>query len=105
MKIIHHKGYAPEECARFKDVIYGNILQSVRVLIEAMSTLGISFSNPGNSDRAERFTRIPEQQIILNAGSIITPELGKDIKQLWADQGVQEAYRRRSEYQLNDSAA
>lgn len=107
MKIIHHKGYTPEECLRFKDVIYGNTLQSIRVLIEAMSSLNppVQFANSSNIDRAEKFTRIPEQQIILNAGSIISPEVGKDIKMLWSDAGIQQVYNRRSEFQLNDSAA
>jgi len=35
--------------------------------------------------------------------SRISPEFGKEIAQLWKDPGIQKAYDRRSEYQLNDS--
>ena len=33
-----------------------------------------------------------------------TPDLVSAIKAIWADKGTQEAYVRRSEFQLNDSA-
>ena len=35
----------------------------------------------------------------------ITSQMADDVKKLWADKGVQAAYERRAEFQLNDSAA
>ncbi|KAL9643755.1 hypothetical protein ABK040_002779 [Willaertia magna] len=105
MKIIHHKGYTQEECTRFKDVIYGNTLQSIRVLIESMRNLGITFESSEAEEYADKLQKIPEQQIILGAASLITPQLGQEIKKVWNDGGIQKVYARRSEFQLNDSAA
>lgn len=34
-----------------------------------------------------------------------TPELTDTMKQLWKDEGIQQAYARQSEFQLNDSAS
>ena len=34
----------------------------------------------------------------------LNPEMAEIIAQLWADEGVQEAYRRRAEFQLGDNA-
>lgn len=34
----------------------------------------------------------------------LSPEVAKALKALWKDGGVQEAYSRRSHFQLNDSA-
>lgn len=46
---------------------------------------------------------IPEHKITLEPLSVMTEQLGRDIKQIWQDSGIKEAYERRSEYQLNDS--
>eukprot|EP00761_Pharyngomonas_kirbyi_P014571 gb/GECH01014601.1/.p1 GENE.gb/GECH01014601.1/~~gb/GECH01014601.1/.p1 ORF type:complete len:359 (+),score=84.59 gb/GECH01014601.1/:1-1077(+) len=105
MKIIMEDGYKEEECLRFKEVIYGNTIQCIRNLINAVNRLQIGFENDQNKERADRLASIPEQQIILNAGSLITPEVGEDIKELWKDSGIQRAYDRRNEFQLLDSAA
>lgn len=45
MKIIHKDGYDPAECMKHKDVIYSNVLQSTRVLIDAVRRLNISFGS------------------------------------------------------------
>lgn len=34
----------------------------------------------------------------------ITANIAADIKALWSDEGIQKAYARQSEFQLNDSA-
>eukprot|EP01027_Heterolobosea_sp_BB2_P022041 GEZU01032422.1.p1 GENE.GEZU01032422.1~~GEZU01032422.1.p1 ORF type:complete len:362 (+),score=94.00 GEZU01032422.1:268-1353(+) len=104
MKIIHHKGYNPDECMRFKDVIYGNTIQSIRALVNAANKMNLQMDKPENKARADKIAAIPEQQIILNAGSLLTPEMGREIKLLWEDKAIQTAYSRRNEFQLNDSA-
>lgn len=103
MKIIHHKGYNADECLRFKEVIYGNTLQSIRALVNAVNKMNLGFERPDNRARADKVSAIPEQQIILNAGALLNPELGRDIKALWEDKAIQTAFSRRSEFQLNDS--
>ncbi len=104
MKIIHSKGYNKEDCLRFKDVVHGNVLQSIRVLIHAMENLNIPFENPQNAEISEKIIQIPEQQIVLQASSILTPALGKDIKMLWQDKGMRKVVEQKSKFQLNDSA-
>lgn len=104
MKIIHEDGFNEEERRLFKDVIYGNILSSIRVLINAANTMNIPFKNEEAKKMAESLMKIPETQIVLSASSILTPELGKNIKTIWEDEAIQKAFDRRSEYQLTDSA-
>ena len=36
---------------------------------------------------------------------LMSPEVAGHIATLWADKGIKETYQRRSEFQLNDSAA
>jgi guanine nucleotide-binding protein G(i) subunit alpha len=37
-------------------------------------------------------------------GDQMPPKLAEAVKELWADQGVRQAFNRRNELQLNDSA-
>ena len=53
---------------------------------------------------AEEIARIAEQQIILNAGNLFTPEMAQKIKAIWMDEGIKNAYKQKSQLQLNDSA-
>jgi energy-coupling factor transporter ATP-binding protein EcfA2 len=103
MKIIHKDGYDPAECMKHKDVIYGNILQSIRVMIDAVTKLNINWGSESARALAQDFMEIPEQKITMDPLAIMNDDLGKQIKQLWQDSGIKEAYERRAEYQLNDS--
>lgn len=51
----------------------------------------------------------PKWDIIMSApvqieGDQMPPKLAEAVKELWADQGVRQAFNRRNELQLNDSA-
>ena len=41
MQIIHKSGFSARDCLQFKNIIYANILQSMRVLLNAAQQLGI----------------------------------------------------------------
>ncbi|KAJ2708937.1 guanine nucleotide-binding protein subunit alpha, partial [Coemansia spiralis] len=45
MKLIHDGGYSQEERESFKEVIFSNTIQSMRVLLEAMDTLHIALES------------------------------------------------------------
>lgn len=46
LKIIHKDAYPPEECMKFKDTIFTNVLQCIRALIEGCEKLEIAFDSP-----------------------------------------------------------
>jgi guanine nucleotide-binding protein subunit alpha len=99
MKLIHDGGYNDDEREAFREVIYSNAVQSLRAILEAMETLGITYSD-ANDVHVKVIMDQPQQ--------IETPVLDAQIvtatTALWQDQGVQDAYERKREYQLNDSA-
>lgn len=105
MKIIHHEGFSKDECLRMKDVIYGNTIQSIRALVQAVQRYNLQYENPANKGYADKITQLPEQQVAFQAGTIMSPEMGQTIKSLWKDSAVQKAYEQRSAFQLNDSAS
>jgi len=100
MKLIHEGGYTRDERESFKEIIYSNTVQSMRVILEAMESLEL----PLDDQRAEYHVQTIFMQPPQIEGESLPPEVGAAIKALWMDVGVQECFKRSREYQLNDSA-
>jgi len=96
MKIIHLRGFNKDECLTYKSIINNNVIGSMKVLIHAANDRGIAISNKAVADR---FVNDPGYFT-----GVVTPAIASDVKILWADQGIQTAYKRQAEFQLNDSA-
>jgi len=90
-------GFSDEDRQSFKSIIYNNIMGSIRVLVDAAITMNIDIQ-VGNRDAAKR---VMDE---VNFQGQITEQMAKDIKGLWQDKGIQIAFQRSSEFQLNDSA-
>lgn len=100
MKLIHDNGYSREERESFKEIIYSNTVQSMRVILEAMESLEL----PLDDARAEFHVQTIFMQPPQIEGDVLAPEVGTAVEALWKDAGVQECFNRSREYQLNDSA-
>ncbi|CAG8556525.1 6515_t:CDS:2 [Paraglomus occultum] len=100
MKLIHDGGYSHEEKESFKEIIFSNTVQSMRVILEAMETKGIPLRNDSNKNHAAVILNLPSQI----EGDHLPPDVSAAIKTLWTDDGVQQCFARSREYQLNDSA-
>lgn len=100
MKIINDGGYSREERESFKEIIYSNTVQSMRVILEAMESLEL----PLDDARAEFHVQTIFMQPPQIEGDVLAPEVGTAVEALWKDAGVQECFNRSREYQLNDSA-
>jgi hypothetical protein len=48
MKIIHRNGYSREECARYRDVIFANTMQSMKALITAAARMRLPLESEDN---------------------------------------------------------
>jgi len=92
MKIIHKEGFTTEELKGFVNVIHTNVYQSCKTLLQAGADLGLDVKDESLLPHFE-------------PGFVekITPELGDIIKKFWQDEGVQDIYKRRCEFQLTDS--
>ncbi|KAJ5561670.1 Heterotrimeric G-protein alpha subunit [Penicillium sp. DV-2018c] len=100
MKLIHEGGYSRDERESFKEIIYSNTVQSMRVILEAMESLELPLEDARHEYHVQTIFMQPAQI----EGDSIPPEVGNAISQLWRDTGVQECFKRSREYQLNDSA-
>ncbi|KAI9348452.1 guanine nucleotide binding protein, alpha subunit [Zopfochytrium polystomum] len=101
MKLIHDNGYNNDEREAFKEIIFSNTVQSMRVILEAMASMGISLGKPENEKHKAVVMDLPNQI----EAEVFPPECTAAIKALWADEGVQACFSRSREYQLNDSAS
>eukprot|EP01087_Luapelamoeba_hula_P007340 TRINITY_DN1799_c0_g1_i1.p1 TRINITY_DN1799_c0_g1~~TRINITY_DN1799_c0_g1_i1.p1 ORF type:complete len:352 (-),score=67.93 TRINITY_DN1799_c0_g1_i1:115-1170(-) len=99
MKIISAMGgFAPEELAAYRYVIYGNCITQMKVLVTASKR-----HHPvgeANQKAVERFS-------IMSADpEAWSPDVANDVEALWADPAIKQTYAMRDKaFQLNDSAA
>lgn len=97
MKIIHKDGFTTDEKNSYKSIIYNNVVSAMRTLINAAADLNITISNKQAADR------------LVNGGEEyfsgpLSPEIAKDLKNLWSDPGIQETFAQSAKFQLIDSA-
>ncbi len=100
MQLIHGSGYTNEEREAFKEIIFSNTVQSMRVIMDAMDTLNIALEKPENQKHREVILSLPSQ---IEADTF-PADAAAAVKALWTDAGVKECVKRSREYQLNDSA-
>jgi len=100
MKILHLQGFTDQERETYKSIIFNNVVTSMKALVVASKNLNLHF-DPKNEEAARR---IQENDSNFFSGPL-TKEIAQDIRTLWTDPGIQKAYQRSSEFQLNDSAA
>jgi hypothetical protein len=103
MRVIHDKGFSTEDFKNYKKIIFENILNSVKTLLEAMKFFNLKFSQTDLDKLAQSVLEIPQQKITLNSIELMTPEMGKIIKLFWSDKGFQQAFELKSKINLNDS--
>ncbi|KAK9702073.1 guanine nucleotide-binding protein subunit alpha [Basidiobolus ranarum] len=100
MKLIHQDGYSRDERESFKEIIFSNAVQSMRVILEAMEEMDISLANANNSEHVNTIFEHPYQF----EGEVLPTNISQAVKTLWQDEGVLECFQRSREFQLNDSA-
>ena len=100
MKRIHEGGHSELERESFKKVIFASTVQSMRVILDAMSALNIRL---GELEGGKNAQIIKAHPVVLESASL-PAEVVEAIAVLWKSESVQECYKRSNEYQLSDSA-
>lgn len=103
MRIINGQEFDKKALLDFRDTIYENILKGMRVLVDARDKLGISWQSCENEKQGMLVMswegRVGGSGVEPSEFQLYVMALGA----LWADTGIQEAYARRSEFQLSES--
>lgn len=90
---IYGTGFPESERKTYVAIIWNNIILSMKTLVQMAPQLGYQV-NCAAKARVEEFKGDEE----------IDAELANDIRNLWADAGIQQTYADRSKFQLTDSA-
>ncbi|WVN88233.1 uncharacterized protein L203_103434 [Cryptococcus depauperatus CBS 7841] len=99
MRLIYNKPYDAEERDSYREIVYSNTVQSMRVLLEGVQLMDIAIE-PSNHARWDVIMTAPPQI----EGNVFPAKLADAVAKLWSDRGVRQAFYRRNELQLNDSA-
>ncbi|ORZ18800.1 guanine nucleotide binding protein, alpha subunit [Absidia repens] len=102
MKLIHDGGYSSDEREAFKEIIFSNTIQSMRVILEAMDNMGVVFADTSSNmqQQAAIILDLPSQI----EREFLPVEVTQAVRTLWTDPHLQSVFDRSREYQLNDSA-
>ena len=101
MKIIHQGGYAREELAGYRSVVYRNLLDCAKALISAMQQFEIEPSDrtiKEYTDFLMNYDLSPDPYVILD------PKVGQAAWSVWKDTSAAQVLARRTEFYLMDSA-
>ena len=101
MKIVNMEGYTKKDYEDAKEIVYSNTITSLGTILRAMDSLGITYEDSARERDGgmvlDKINRMADTEPF-------EPELLAAMKRLWSDGGVRDAFKRASEYQLNDSA-
>ena len=99
---IYGDGFPDEERAGYVAIIYGNIIGSMQILIEQTDAFASEDKGASISAKLQR-----DREEVENArhDDVVDEKLAAVIARLWADPAILATYARRSEFQLNESAA
>ncbi|KAI9305370.1 putative guanine nucleotide-binding protein alpha-1 subunit [Cunninghamella echinulata] len=106
IRLIHDGGFSKEERLTFRDIIVKNTLQSMITLLEAIDYLDLPTTDI-QENRQELIHTLQKHEQNIGRGNILLlpTDLVQKIDQLWHHPIIQLAYKKRNEFQLNDSAS
>lgn len=99
MRLIHMSGFTQEEREYYRTIVFSNMLQSMRLIIEAMEEFDICFDRPEN----EQYLDLLLQDREITDRENLPPEYYRPFISLWEDAGVTCAVNRGNEYALHDN--
>ncbi|XP_051743858.1 guanine nucleotide-binding protein subunit alpha-12a [Ctenopharyngodon idella] len=102
MRIIHGKEFDQKALLDFRDTIFENVIKGMRVLVDARDKLGVSWQNSEN-EKHGMFVMSFENKAGMPVEPCTFQLYVPALQALWNDSGIQEAYGRRSEFQLSES--
>jgi len=96
MKIINKDGYTEAERKSFTSIVHSNVIGSMRTLIAAFEKVEITMDDELTGLNTKFEEKADDEKLDMDIGEIV--------KSMWGHKQTQEAFERKSEFQLNDSA-
>ncbi|XP_030645703.1 guanine nucleotide-binding protein subunit alpha-13b isoform X1 [Chanos chanos] len=104
MRIIHGQDFDRQAKEEFRATIYSNVIKGVRVLVDAREKLHIPWGDPSNQSHGDTMMSFDTRSTLMTQGMVdskVFLQYMPSIQALWADAGIQNAFDRRREFQLD----
>ena len=94
MKIIYGENYTEADRKKAIPTIFSNVIVGMKGLCEQIVSMGYY----------DQLTSKEEHEVVINLddSDVISPDIGGILKALWLDKVVQDVWKRRNEFQIND---
>jgi len=92
MRLIHRVPFSSQEVESYRQLIFNNLTQGIKYVIESMEDMGLEYS-PDNAAQVE----LIENAVDLRDGEAFPTQYYDALKALWDDSGVQKAWDRGNE--------
>lgn len=99
MRLIYAQGFSKADKEQYRVIIFTNITESMRLILEQMDLYRIAFQNPENEQHVTLLMNLRE----ISRGETMPKEYLSPLKSLWGDEGVQSAVKRGNEFALHDN--
>uniref|UniRef100_A0A8C2X6G5 G protein subunit alpha 13 n=1 Tax=Cyclopterus lumpus TaxID=8103 RepID=A0A8C2X6G5_CYCLU len=107
MRIIHGQDFDQKAKEDFRATIFSNVIKGIRVLVDAREKLHIPWGHKSNQRHGDTMMAFDTRSVMAHGHGMVEPKVFQhylpSIRALWADQGIQNAYDRRREFQLGES--
>ncbi|XP_034566676.1 guanine nucleotide-binding protein subunit alpha-13b [Notolabrus celidotus] len=107
MRIIHGQDFDQKAKEEFRATIFSNVIKGIRVLVDAREKLHIPWGNPPNQQHGDTMMAFDTRSAMAHGHGMVEQKVFQhflpSIRALWADEGIQNAYDRRREFQLGES--
>ncbi|XP_047215384.1 guanine nucleotide-binding protein subunit alpha-13-like [Girardinichthys multiradiatus] len=107
MRIIHGEDFDWKAKEEFRATIFSNVIKGIRVLVDAREKLHIPWGDPSNKQHGDNMMAFDTRAAMAHGHGMVQTNVFQhylpSIRALWADQGIQNAYDRRREFQLGES--
>ncbi|KAH0545149.1 hypothetical protein FGG08_000761 [Glutinoglossum americanum] len=99
MRLLYASGFSKNEREDYRCIIFSNILNAFKILVEAMEQLEIPLENREN----EKYLPLIALDRDLDHGERFPIEYLKPLKSMWADAGLKRAVEKGNEFALHDN--
>ncbi|KAI9460345.1 G-protein alpha subunit [Russula earlei] len=103
MKIIHQNGYMRDELLAFRPLIWKNLLESARDVVQALAKFNLEPISPSNKANCERI--MSYQLVTDNPQFFFSPDIAQAVQEVWADEIIPALMDHSSKFYLMDSAS
>lgn len=105
MKSISQTSFQSDtERAKFKAVIYGNILQNIRLLLKYVHDKALSFTSESNENASMCLLQLADADVVLKPVELLQGDVPQYVRSLLQEGAVKTALEHKNEIMLNDSA-